>query len=252
MYNDLIQKIVDLGNQLPSIAGKIADIGEKKQCLTAKDIEIENELSKIILKFEGGHSIYAEELHSNFIKEDNVWVIDPISNTFNFIHGLPHYTIVLSHIHKGVIMFAVVYDPSTKELFTAEKGSGTFLNGQKVSVSKNNDDIALLVGPHLSPKGVYREGTLKILERLSKIGNIRTFGSVGLHYAYVACGRVHGAVTKNKDTFPEFAGKLLVEEAGGKFTDFHGNELEVETHGIIAASPVVYDLIKQEINGLKL
>jgi myo-inositol-1(or 4)-monophosphatase len=251
MYKQIIDKILELGDSLPSVAGNTEDIGVKKQHLTQKDIEIETELTKLISIFRGDHSVYAEELHENFVEQENVWIIDPISNTFNFIHGLPHYALVLSHMYKGEIIFAVVYDPSMKELFTAEKGKGAFLNGRNIKVSGNTsnnlEDITVLMGTHLTPTSPYREGTLKILEILSKVGSVRTFGSLGLHYSYVACGRADVAISFNKDTFPEFAGKLLVEEAGGKFTDFEGKGLVYNTHGIIASNRVVYEKIKEEI-----
>jgi myo-inositol-1(or 4)-monophosphatase len=77
-------------------------------------------------------------MSNTFTNSENVWIIDPISNTLNFIHGLPHYSVVLSHVYKSELLFAVVYDPSTQEMFTAEKGKGAFLNDIKISVSNNS------------------------------------------------------------------------------------------------------------------
>ena len=236
MYQKIIGKIVELGDLILPIAGNVVDVGEKKSWLTEWDIKIETQLTELIKSFSGQHSIFAEEINDTYAEAENVWIIDPISNTFNFIYGLPHYAVVLSHLYKGEIVFAVVYDPSTRELFTAEKGKGAFLNGKKINVSGRTTELSILVGPHLTPKSPYREETLKILSVASLLGTVRTFGSLGVHYAYVACGRVDVAISKNKDTFPEFAGKLLVEEAGGKFTDFLGNPLTVTTHGIVATN----------------
>lgn len=241
MYKEIVDKIIELGNLLLPVAGNVSDIGEKKSWLTEWDLKIETELTSLINSFSGEHSVFAEEISDTYSEAENVWIIDPISNTVNFIHGLPHYAIVLSHLHKGEVVFAVVYDPSTQELFTAEKGKGTTLNGQKITVSNRTDDLMILVGPHLNPASQYREATLQILTEASLLGTVRTFGSLGVHYAYVACGRVDVALSKNKDTFPEFAGKLLVEEAGGRFTDFSGNPLTVATHGIIASSGKMHD-----------
>ena len=128
MYQKIINKIIELGDSLPVLSGNVVDIGKSKQHLTEKDIEIETKLTELINTFSGKHSIYAEELHDNFVEEENVWIIGPISNTANFIHGMPHYSVVLSHIFKGEILFAIVYDPSNKELFTAEKGKGAFVS----------------------------------------------------------------------------------------------------------------------------
>lgn len=251
MYQKIINKIVELGDTLPAIAGQALDVGKSKQWLTEKDIEIETKLADMISTFPGSHSIYAEEKYDKFVNGENVWVIDPISNTTNFIHGMPHYSIVLSHLYKGEIKFAVVYDPSNKELFTAEKDKGSFLNGKKISVSNRTRDLFFLIDPYLDVNSPYREKTLKVIYSVSeKDTTIRILGSLGVHYAYVACGRADVAISFNKDTFPEFAGRLLVEEAGGKFTDFKGGALHVKTKGIIASNGLIHDQIKDFIGNI--
>ncbi len=229
MYTDLKKLIVRLGNEISAEAGTASDIGTEKQWLTERDLEIETKLSEFILSHDPEARIYAEELHDNFIAGNSVWIIDPISSTYNFINGLPHYTVVASHMREGEIIFAAVYDPATKELFHAEKGKGFYVNEAKSGV-KRRGDLTCLVGGSFERK-IFNEKLLKLFETAT----IRVLGSVGLHYAYVACGRASAAYSNNKDTFPEFAGKLLVEEAGGIFTDADGNPLTRECKGIIAA-----------------
>mgnify|MGYP003898375213 CR=1 FL=1 len=247
MYSQTIKKIVELGDTLPKISGAVIDIGKTKQHLTEKDIEIETELTNLVNTFSGEHSVYAEELHDNFIEKENVWIIDPISNTANFIHGMPHYSIVLSHMYKGSLLFAVVYDPSNKELFTAEAGKGAFLNGKRIHVSKNKTDLFCLIN---RSKKYMTEESIKIIGEISKnINATRDIGSLGIHYAYVACGRADVAISFNPDTFPEFAGKLLVEEAGGKFTDLLGGDLNAETVGIVASNGLIHDEVIGLIEG---
>jgi myo-inositol-1(or 4)-monophosphatase len=249
MYQQIIDKIKDLGNQAAEVAGKVADIGEKKTWLTEWDIKIENELSGLIKTFPGEHSLFAEEINDTYQDTEHVWIIDPISSTFNFIYGLPHFAIVVSHLYQGEVVFAAVYDPSSKEFFTAEKGKGAYLNGDMITVSSRENEFAFLMSGIPSSKSPYYEDVLKILSLISKLGTVRTLGSLGVHYAYVACGRVDAAISKNKDTFPEFAGKLLVEEAGGKFTDFEGGDLTVTTHGILATNGKIHEQI---ISNLKM
>jgi len=246
MYPKIINKIIELGDTLPALAGKTSDIGKGKYFLTEKDLEIEKKLTDVIQTFPGSHSVYAEELHDTFIENENVWVIDPISNTRNFLRGMPHYSVVLSHIHKGEIEFAVVYDPSNKELFTAIKGKGTYLNNKRVYVSKQKKDLFFLI--YIVGKS-FAEKALKIISKtILGDGNvIRIVGSMGIHYAYVACGRADAAISFNNDTFPEFAGKLLVEEAGGRFTDFEGGVLNTKTRGIIASNGLIDEQIKDLI-----
>ena len=249
MYEQIINKVIELGDALPALAGNAPDIGKDKRWLTQKDLDIENAIVNLIKTFPGDNSIYAEEMHDDFIEAENVWVIDPISNTRNFVRGLPHYSITVSHLYKGEVVFAVIYDPSVKELFTAEKGKGTFLNNKKISVSDRKEGTFFMIGPYFNPP--HREKMLKIVERMSEMeSTMRDLGSLGVHYAHVACGRVDVAISYNKDTFPEFAGKLLVEEAGGVFTDFSGGVLSSKTEGVIASNKVMYKQVKDIINNV--
>jgi myo-inositol-1(or 4)-monophosphatase len=247
MYEQIINKIRELGDLLPAVSGKVNDLATKKTLVTEWDIRIEKELSDLIRTFPGNHSVFAEEISNTYIENENVWIMDPISNTFNFVHGLPHYTIVVSHLHKGEVIFAAVYDPSTQEMFSAEKGKGAQLNNVSIHVSSNEGKVALMIGPHINPGNLYALKILKIMEHLSSFSTMRTFGSVGLHYAYVACGRVEAAITKNSDVFPEFAGKLLVEEAGGIFTDFDGEGLTLTSKSSVASNGLVHKKILEGI-----
>jgi myo-inositol-1(or 4)-monophosphatase len=249
VYKKIISKIVELGDTLPALSGCVDDIGKIKKWLTEKEIEIEAELIKLIKTFPGEHIFYAEESYKKFEHAENVWVIDSISNTKNFIHGMPHYSIVLSHLHQNEVVFCVVYDPSNKELFTAEKGKGTYLNNKKVSVSERSKDTIFMIGPYVVEP--YIKKMLKVIEIMSASDStMRNVGSLGIHYAYVACGRADAAISFNKDTFPEFAGKLLVEEAGGKFTDFKGGTLDNKTEGVIATNGMIHNQIKKIIESV--
>lgn len=249
MFQEVVQKIQALGDKLVPIAGQVVDIGVKKAWLTEWDIKIERELTELIQTFPGQHSVYAEEISDTYVDAEHVWIIDPISSTLNFIHGLPHYAVVLSYLHKGEIQFATVYDPAMGELFTAEKGKGCLLNNKRISVSERQDDLTILLGTHLAPGGQSgrREKGLELAKILSTLGAVRILGSLGVHYAYVACGRADVAVSLLKDVFPEYAGRLLVEEAGGVFTDLYGKNLELKTRGIIAANNKVHQLILDSV-----
>lgn len=251
MYSEVTDKVVELGDTLPAICGTVVDVSKNKQWLTQKEVEIEEALVNLIKTFPGEHFFYAEEAHRIFEVHESVWIIDSISNTTNFIHGMPHYSIVLSHLLKGEVNFAVVYDPSNKELFTAEKGKGVFLNDKKIHVSSRIEDLFCMVGPYFTPPRIYRKKALSVVGGLSDAGiTVRVVGSLALHYAYVACGRADAAVSFNEDTFPEFAGKLLVEEAGGVFTDFEGGSFNSKTSGVVATNGLVHEKIKNIIKAV--
>ncbi len=229
MYKDLIALIVKLGNQISEEAGSVRDVGIEKEWLTEKDIMVETTLASFIKENDPEAEVYAEELHSKIVEAKNVWIIDPISNTFNFIHGLPCYTVVISHMYMGEIVFAAVYDPSMKELFSAEKGKGMFVNNKQCHTRIKKDIVVLL-------SGVQNEKSLEKIKQIYNLGVVRIFGSVALHYAYVACGRATVAYTRNKDIFPEFAGKLLVEEGGGVFTDINEKPITFQSRGIVVGA----------------
>ena len=232
-YQKVIDLVVKCGNELPALSGKIQDIGVSKKYLTEKDIEIEKRLSDLINTFKGKQIVYAEELHDDYKNSENVWIIDPISDTAGFINNWPHYAVVVSHMHNGVLQFGAVYDPSNKELFTAEKGKGAFLNGKQIHVSDRKQDYYFIVAPRVR-EPYSKERMLKLISDLMETGIVKSVGSLGLHYCYVACGRADLAISFNKDTFPEFAGKIIVEEAGGVLIDFEGNELNNDSRGILA------------------
>lgn len=243
IYNILLDRIKVLGEALKNVAGQIVDIGVAKKELTKLDIEIEEDLASIISTQSGHHVIYSEEVRNTYTDSENLWIIDPISHTFNFLHGLPHYAIAISHLYKGEVIFSAVYDPSMDEMFFAIKGKGVYLNGRRVNVKSSPTTLSILYDPR--PWGIdFPKGDgLRILSALLDIGRVKIFGSYAIHYAYVACGRAQVAISRNKDIFPEFAGKLLVEEAGGLFTDFHGNDLKLSTQGVIASNKEFHNQI---------
>ena len=234
------QKILDLmkasGDALVPKAGKIKDIGQQKQWLTEQDLEIERKITALVQSFAGEHRVYAEEISNDYQAAESVWIIDPLSHTFNYLHGLPHYAVVVSHLYQGEIVFAAVYDPSVQEMFTAQKGEGAKLNDVPVKVRNNNSGTCILYDFYPTCNLYSPEDNIEILSALLSIGRVKNIGSYAVNYAYVACGRAQAVVARNKDTFTEFAGKLLVEEAGGIFSDFDGQDLQVDSRGIIAAA----------------
>jgi len=240
MYVELTKLIKTLGKELRLNAGRLSDIGETKKWLTKKDLEIEKRLTKYITSLPGKHTVYAEELSNSFEQEENVWIIDPISYTFHFLHGIPHYAIVIGHMHTGKMEFGCVYDPSVDELFSAKKSKGAYLNGKRIHVDESDSDIAIMYDPHTRSR---KKLKLDLLSDLMNIGRVTMLGSTAVHYCSVACGRVQAAVALNHDVFPEFASKLIIEEAGGIFTDTDGGQLLLKTKGIIASNKMLYEKI---------
>lgn len=218
-YQLIIHYMLSCGKRIKDKAGKIEDIGVLKKYLTDEDLQIERGFVDIIKNFAGDHVVFAEEENDKFEQRDNIWIMDPISGTKTFINGLPHYAIVCSHLHKGEVVFACVYDPSVEEIYVAEKGKGASLNGRSINVSEKEDSMVLF---NLSEKW---EGTAEGKKYFSALFDNKVFrntNSFAINYAWVAAGKFSGIFAMTKDTFPEYAGQLLIEEAGGIFTNDRG------------------------------
>lgn len=225
------------GKRLATRAGKIADIGITKEDLTEEDIAIERGFKEIITGFGPNHSLYGEEENNIFQSTENVWVIDPISSTATFIAGLPHYAIVIAHLIKRIVVFAAVYDPSVDEMFTAYKGKGAFKNGEKILVDPNRSDLILFK----SKEWKSPEQASALRKSFSDfIINHPTY-SVAIMCCRIAQGASGGLILLAKDSFPEFAGSLIILEAGGQFTNIDGHrDIEVLDRVFIGGNEQTY------------
>ncbi len=225
LYNEVINYVLAEGKVIAGKCGVIPDIGVTKKYVTEEDIRIERELKSIIQSFDSSHEIYAEEENNDWKESKNVWVIDPISGTRTFVKGIPHYGMVVSHVLNGKPQFAVVYDPSIDELFKVTRGGGAFLNDKQIHM--NNDDnefksIRLIL--NMTHKQLGNNLSKEMIMKLSGSNLFRNSNSFAVNYCWVACGRYDGVIALTKDSFPEVAGSLFIQEAGGIFTNINGNK----------------------------
>lgn len=219
---ELIEYIVAVGRKLVDKAGKIDDIGVKKQYLTEEDIRIERGIKQIIDKMPGMNQFYSEEENDNFIEAESMWIADPISGTKLFIEGKKHYAIVVSHLTKGKVDFAVVYDPSADKLYVANKNEGVLINNNKINSSRSNKK-RIIYAPSYAWKNLEQiEELRKKLEQ--KYDLYPSQGSFAINYCLAAEGVFDGVVSLTKDSFPEFAGCFIANEAGLKATNIFGEE----------------------------
>jgi myo-inositol-1(or 4)-monophosphatase len=239
LYEPILSTIQEWGEKLIESAGRVADIGVKKRWLTEFDLAIERAVAETILALPGEHVLFAEEEHQSAPVGESIWILDPVSSTKSFIRGVPLFSTVISHVVNGETRFAAVFDPSRRELFTARRGQGAYLAERRLQVDASPSDWFLHSMPaHRSLEG---EPSVSLYADLLKLGSVRMSGmSEGLAYAYVACGRFSGAVGGNIDVFPAWAGRLLVEEAGGLFTDFFGQPLTFDPHGTACGPAAVH------------
>ena len=171
------------------------------------DIKAEKIIIDELTKAKKNYSIISEEGGSkNNQDSENVWIIDPIDGTINFLHGIPHFAISIALKSNNEIVSGLIFDPIKDEMFYAEKNNGAFFNNQRIKVSKKKSlqDCLFATGGINSEKNKTK----------NKI-NIRKSGSAALDMAYVAAGRYDGYFQNNLNLWDIAAGIIIIKEAGG-------------------------------------
>ena len=180
-----------------------------KDFVTKTDKRVEKILIEELSKSKKNYSFITEESGQIFNNNRDVfWVIDPIDGTMNFLHGIPHFAISIALKINGEITSGLITDPIKNEMFYAEKDSGSFINNNRIRVSKkSNLDECLFASNN--------EGIKLIYPKL----NLRNTGCAALDLAYVGCGRLDGYFHDKINLWDIAAGKIIIEEAGGKVND---------------------------------
>ncbi len=177
------------------------------------------------------------------------WIIDPIDGTHNFIHHIAVFGTSCAVEYKGQVVLGVIYMPYTKELYIARKGRGAYCNGKRIKVSKRKLKAATLVYDS-SIRYNKKEMLAKLGKLVDKVFNLRMFGSTVRGLSFIAEGKAEIEIEFNDKVWDFAAGLLLVEEAGGKSTDFQGRPWSTKSGGYIASNGVVHkDLLKMMRGG---
>ncbi|WP_416151085.1 inositol monophosphatase family protein [Salipaludibacillus sp. HK11] len=198
-------------------------------------------LDKITDKFPD-HRLMGEEGSFEQIKdlEGTVWILDPIDGTVNFVHQKSNFAISIGIFHDGEPIIGLVYDVMGDELFSSLKGQGAMLNGEKLpALTKNSLNEALL---SFNAGWLLKERGLEELVESSR--GIRSYAVAALEMAYVACGRLDAYISFNLAPWDIAGGYALLQEVGGKATNYTGEELTfLEKDTLLAANPWIYDEI---------
>lgn len=155
---------------------------------------------------------------------DFCWVLDPLDGTVNFANRVPSFCISLALLYRGDPILGWVYDPLRSEMFTAQRGAGSFLNGERLSIESNR---SILIGSDSSfVKWCLESGEgARLLGIMKDFGKNRNLGAQALHLCYVASGRLLAAITRGCRIWDDAAGALIVEEAGGRYGNWHGEDI---------------------------
>ena len=201
--------------------------------VTKTDKNVEKILIEELSKVKKNYSFLSEEIGSIENKDkDNIWIIDPIDGTTNFLHGIPHFAICIAHQTAGQIISGLIFDPIKDEMYFSEKNKGAFLNNQRLRVSKKNIlDDCLFSSNH--------EGV-----KFSNL-NMRYSGCAALDLAYVASGRLDGYFHNKINLWDVAAGALMVEEAGGFVNDL--NKFDPNNIDIRASSGAINEKMLEKL-----
>ena len=201
--------------------------------VTKTDRQVEEILIEELSKSKKNYSFFSEEVGRISNKDrENIWIIDPIDGTTNFLHGIPHFAISIALQTDGEVVSGLVFDPIKDEMYFSEKNKGAFLNNHRLRVSKKNSLDDCLFSSN-------QEGV-----KFSDL-NMRYSGSAALDLAYVASGRYDGYFHNKINLWDVAAGALMVEEAGGIVNDL--NKFKSDNIDIRASSSAINDKMLEKL-----
>lgn len=234
--------------------GRISDgdvvLKEASDFVTRVDTESEGVIIRAIEEEFPDHSFLAEESAGSGLEDEGyLWIIDPLDGTTNYIHGYPAFSVSIAVRYKDEIVAGVVFDPVRDELFTAVQGQGASLNGRMIEVSDVADPgYALLATGFPFRKKEIIDDYLGLFRKLfMQVSDIRRGGSAAIDLAYIACGRCDGFFEVGLSPWDIAAGSLLIEEAGGRVTDFSGGHDSLLTGSIVAGNPYIQRCILRDV-----
>ena len=208
----------------------------QRDFVTNADLKIEKIIIEELEKARPNFSFISEERGQKKNKDiENIWIIDPIDGTTNFLHGIPHFAISIALQVEGEIKVGLIFDPIKNEIFYAEKDCGAFLNNNRMRVSKKSVLDECLFASNT-------EGLKSIYPKL----NLRNTGCAALDLAYVGCGRLDGYFHNKINIWDIAAGKIIIEEAGGKVSDI--NQFNINEIDIRAANSNIFEKMLNKLD----
>lgn len=239
--------------------GNEFSIAEKKASydrVTSADLESEEIIVNILCKSYPDYNIVAEENDYPRTNSDYTWIIDPLDGTNNFSCGIPIFASSIALVKGNDVLCGVVYNPIDKTLFYAQKGKGAFLNDKKIQVNDaNNLKEALLITGFYYDRGQDMQNNLRTVERFFKsdIIGLRRLGAAALDLCYVASGRAAGFWEFCLRSWDFAAGRIILEEAGGRITNNVGDDVLVNDKSfIVASNSKIHDHMLQIIQNKQL
>ena len=226
--------------------------------VTDADLESEQTIAHVIRQTFPNHAILGEETLKDDVSAEHLWIVDPLDGTTNFAHGIPHFAVSIAYFHNGQPMCGVILNPITQDCYTAVRGEGAFANEQPVHVTTAAalNEVLIGVGFYYD-RGAMMEATLAAIRDLfrKQIHGIRRFGTASLDLAQVGMGRYAAFFEYELSPWDFAAGRLFVEEAGGRVTTCKGEELPITKTSVLASNGRLHEevlaIVKQNLIAMK-
>jgi myo-inositol-1(or 4)-monophosphatase len=194
-----------------------------------------------------GHDILGEEEGLRDTGSEYRWYVDPLDGTTNFAHGFPVFCVSIALEHRRQMTAGLCFDPTRNELFAAEKGKGAYLNERRIRVSKTNHLSEALVGTGFPSHKRHQNPNIHFYHQITlRTHGVRRAGSAALDLCSVACGRFDGFWEFNLNPWDTAAGVLIVEEAGGRVTDFEDGPFELNSRETLASNGWIHRVLVEE------
>jgi myo-inositol-1(or 4)-monophosphatase len=212
--------------------------------VTDVDVEVERMFRALVSERFPDHQVLAEEMGGDAaVPKGPCWIFDPIDGTTNFTHGLPIFCSSLALEVDGVAEIAAVYDPTRKELFTAERGGGAYLNGRPLRVSSTTRlvDAMLVTGFPYDVHSRIEEIVGLFARFVGRARAVRRLGSAAIDLCYIAAGRMDGFWERDLKPWDIAGGALIVAEAGGRITNMDGRPFASRGRDVLATNGLLHD-----------
>ena len=248
-----IQQIAhEAGDLLMEHFGKV-DIEYKGEVdvVTAADRESEKLIVERLTKLWPDHDLMGEEGARRTSGSDYRWYIDPLDGTTNFAHGYPVFCVSIALECRGELIAGTVYDPTRREMFAAEKGSGAWLNERAMRVSKTGRLAESLMATGFPSQKRHKNPNIHFYHHITlQTHGVRRAGSAAMDLAYTAAGRYDGYWEFNLNPWDTAAGVLIVSEAGGIVTDLDGGAFDIASKEVVASNGILHPALLHELQAV--
>ena len=216
--------------------------------VTQADVECEHAIRDIILAAFPQHGFFGEETGRSGDNAEYLWLVDPIDGTKGFIRRYPFFSTQIALMRRGRLVLGVSSGTMFEELAFAERGKGAWLNGKPVTVSdiENLDSAAISTGNLKSL--AESDGWPRLGDVVSRADRIRGYGDF-YHYHLLAAGKIEAVIESDVNILDIAALSVIVEEAGGRFSDLNGDPIGLETRSVLASNRELHETLLQTLKG---